>query len=37
MILVSGAFGAEQKKDALEAAKNWLAIIDKGEYTKSWK
>ena len=39
MILVSGAFGADtiQKKDALVAAKNWLAIIDKGEYAESWK
>ncbi len=39
MILVSVAYGADatQKKDALAAAENWLAIIDKGEYTESWK
>ena len=39
MILVSVAFGADttQNKDALAAAENWLIIIDKGEYAKSWK
>ena len=39
MILVSVAFGADvkQMKDALTAAENWLAIIDKGEYVESWK
>jgi len=39
MILVSVAFGADvkQMKDALTAAENWLALIDKGEYVESWK
>ena len=39
MILVSVAYGADAtlKKDALAAAENWLAIIDKGEYAESWK
>ncbi len=39
MILVSVAYGAVtmQEKDALVAAENWLAMIDKGEYSKSWK
>ena len=39
MILVSVAFGADatQNKDALAAAENWLTVIDKGEYAKSWK
>jgi len=38
MILVGVASGAEtgQQQDALAAAKNWLAIIDNGEYAKSW-
>jgi len=39
MILVNVAFGADvkQMKDALTAAENWLALIDKGEYVESWK
>lgn len=39
MILVSVAFGADtrQQEDALAAAKNWLTMIDNGEYAKSWK
>jgi hypothetical protein len=39
VILVSVVYGADvtQKKDALNAAENWLAIIDKGEYAESWK
>lgn len=39
MILVSVAYGADatQKKDALAAAENWLAKIDKEEYAESWK
>ena len=39
LILVSVASGADvtQKKDALNAAENWLALIDKGEYVESWK
>ena len=39
IILVSVASGADVtlKKDALTAAENWLAIIDKGEYEESWK
>jgi len=39
MILVSLASGADvtQKKDALTATENWLAIIDEGEYAESWK
>jgi len=39
LILVSVASGADvtQKKDALNAAENWLALIDKGEYPESWK
>jgi Protein of unknown function (DUF4019) len=39
MILVSVAYGADatQKKDALAAAENWVAMIDKGEYAESWK
>ena len=39
MILVSVAYGADaiQKKDALAAAENWIAMIDKGEYAESWK
>jgi hypothetical protein len=39
MILVSVAYGADatQKKDALAAAENWIAIIDKGEYAESWE
>jgi hypothetical protein len=39
LILVNGALGADSgpKKDALAAAKTWLAIIDKGEYAESWK
>ena len=39
MILVSVAYGSDatQKKDALAAAENWLATIDKGEYAESWK
>ncbi len=38
MILVSPAFGADtgQQQDALAAAENWLAMIDNGEYAKSW-
>jgi hypothetical protein len=36
---VNVTFGADsvQKKDALAAAKNWLTIIDKGDYAESWK
>jgi len=39
VILVSVAYGAEAnpKKEALAAAENWLALIDKGEYAESWK
>jgi hypothetical protein len=38
MILVSVAFGADtSQKDALAAAENWLAMIDHGEYAKSWQ
>ena len=39
MILVSVAYGADaiQKKDALAAAENWIAMIDKGEYAESWE
>ncbi|MGA7577000.1 MAG: DUF4019 domain-containing protein [Desulfobaccales bacterium] len=38
LFLVSPAFGADtgQQKDALAAAENWLALIDNGEYAKSW-
>ena len=39
LILVSVASGADvtQKKDALTAAENWLALNDKGEYGESWQ
>ena len=39
MILVRVASGADtrQQEDALAAAENWLAMIDHGEYAKSWK
>jgi hypothetical protein len=39
MILVNVAYGADtsQKKDALKTAENWLAMIDEGKYTESWK
>ncbi|MGC2433141.1 MAG: DUF4019 domain-containing protein, partial [Desulfobaccales bacterium] len=40
MIAVSAALGAEpgQQQDALAvaAARNWLDMIDNGEYAKSW-
>ena len=39
LILVSVAYGSDtvQKKDALIAAENWLAMIDTGEYAKGWR
>jgi hypothetical protein len=39
VIFVSVALGADtlHKQDALAATKNWLAMIDKGEYAASWK
>ena len=39
LILVSVAYGSDtvQKKDALIAAETWLAMLDNGEYAKSWR
>ncbi len=36
MILLTSAAGGQAEKDAVQASKEWLALVDGGGYSESW-